>query len=131
MTTQTMNPATGRTVSGARIASRGARQSESTTARKPAKPILTVRLLPDGEPLTASGRTAQTLALLIECGARGFTSGEASPLGWARRTSDYVFRLRGLGVPIETVRETTTDGAIIARYILAGPLAVVSKGGGQ
>jgi len=91
---------------------------------------LTWRLLPDGEPVTVDGREAQTLALLLTTGPRGFTAGEASPLGWARRTAAYVHKLRRLGLPVVTDRETTADGAVVARYSLIAPVAVV-KGGGR
>ncbi|MFN3815161.1 hypothetical protein [Brevundimonas sp.] len=91
-------------------------------------PRLTFRLLPDGEPLTVEGREAQTLALLLTTGPRGFTSGEASPLGWARRTSAYIFKLRRLGLPIATAREATPDGARVARYTLAGPVTLAEGG---
>jgi hypothetical protein len=71
-----------------------------------------------------TGRLAQTLALLIRTGPAGFTSGEASPLGWARRTSDYVLKLRALGVPIATTLETAGD-ARVGRYSLTEPVAAV------
>jgi hypothetical protein len=92
---------------------------------------LSVRLLADGQPLTVHGRLAQTLALLIRVGARGFTSGEASSLGWARRTSHYIFALRGLGVPIGKTLEATPDGARVARYHLTAPVVAVTEGGGE
>lgn len=85
---------------------------------------LTFKLLPDGGLFTVYGRMAQTLDLLIRTGPQGFTSGEASPLGWARRTSHYVLKLRGLGVPIKTTRELAGD-ARVGRYSLAAPVVVV------
>ena len=103
-----------------------------TTKARRVLEALTVRLLTAGQPITVHGRLAQTLALLIRVGARGFTSGEASPLGWARRTSHYVFVLRGLGVPIGKTLEPTPDGARVARYHLTAPVVVVvAKGGGE
>jgi hypothetical protein len=128
---QSMNPAAGERADGVRKASFARRPSEHTTGRKADKPSLTVQLLPDGEHITVTGRLAQTLALLLTTGAQGFTSGEASPLGWARRTSAYVHKLRCLGLPILTAREVTPDGAVVARYTLAGPVAVVAEGGDQ
>lgn len=77
--------------------------------------------------LTVGGRLAQTLALLIQCGNRGVTAGEASPLGWARRTSHYVHGLRQLGFPILTQWEEAGD-ARVGRYVLAAPVAVVAGG---
>lgn len=96
------------------------------SARRSPKPTLTVRVLPDGEPLTVTGRVAQTLALLLKVGAAGFNSGEASFYGWARRTSDYVFRLRGLGFAVSTDLETVGD-ARVARYRLASRVEVVER----
>lgn len=93
-------------------------------------PVLTFRLPPDHRPVTVAGRQAQTLALLIQCGPAGVTSGEASPLGWARRTSAYVGKLRQAGVPIVTTWERVAD-ATIGRYTLAGPVVVIGKGEGQ
>lgn len=86
------------------------------------------RVLPDGEPVAVNGRVAQTLRLLIDRGPRGFTSGEASPLGWARRTSDYVHKLRRLGFPIGMEREPTPDGAVVGRYALTGRVVVLEDG---
>ena len=102
-------------------------QPNSTIPSKPDKPSLIVRVWPDAEPITFTGRPAQTLALLVTKGPLGFTSGEASPLGWARRTSAYVQKLREAGVPILTTWETTHD-ARVGRYTLAGPVVVLSWG---
>lgn len=131
MNPQTMNPAAGERADGVRKASLGGGPSDHTTGRKAHKPSITVRVWPDGEPVTVEGREAQTLRLLLSAGPSGFTSGEASPLGWARRTAAYIFKLRRLGLPIATAREATPDGATVARYILAGPVVTVAEGGGQ
>lgn len=87
---------------------------------------LTACVLPDGDPITVRGRDAETLKLLIRQGALGFTSGEASPLGWARRTSHYIFKLRRAGFPIMTVREKAGD-ACVGRYSLNAPIEVISE----
>lgn len=89
-------------------------------------PWIKVRVPPSGELVTVAGREAQTLDLLLATGPRGFTSGEASPLGWARRTSAYVHKLRRLGIPILTVWETVGD-ARVGRYVLAAGLLVVER----
>lgn len=125
MAPEKMNPAAGRTADGVRDASRAAGRSDHNTTAKASKASLTVRL--DDRTLTVEGRLAQTLALLIQCGNRGFTSGEASPLGWARRTSHYVHELRQLGFTILTQWEEAGD-ARVGRYILAGAVAVVARG---
>lgn len=124
MTSETMNPAAAGTASGARDASQGAARPDHTTGNRADKPMLTVCLPPSTDPITVEGREAQTLALLMRTGTRGFTSGEASPLGWARRTSAYVRNLRLAGVPILTTWETTAD-ARIGRYTLAAPVLVL------
>lgn len=43
------------------------------------KPMLKVHRASDNAAMTFHGREAQTLDLLIQCGANGLTSGEASP----------------------------------------------------
>jgi hypothetical protein len=96
----------------------------SLSSNKPRQSeALRVRIAPDGEPVTVRGREAQTLRLLIDRGAAGVTSGEASPLGWARRTSAYVLKLRRLGFPIETSRERIGD-ANVGRYRLTASVSV-------
>ncbi|WP_150125952.1 hypothetical protein [Brevundimonas sp. LM2] len=130
MTAQTMNPAAGDTAGGVRDASRGAARSEHTTGTRSDKLKLTVCLPPATDPITVEGREAQTLTLLMRVGPRGFTSGEASLLGWARRTSAYVRKLRLAGVPIHTTWEATDD-ARVGRYTLAGPVVVVGPGVSQ
>lgn len=124
MARQRENPATGRTADGVRDASRAAGRADNTTTAKPDKASLTVRL--DDRTLTVQGRMAQTLALLIQTENRGFTSGEASPLGWARRTSHYVRELRQLGFPILTQWEKAGD-ARVGRYVLTTPVAVIDR----
>lgn len=126
MTLEPKNPAAGERADGARDASHGGGRPDHNSGHSPDKGALTFSLPPDGEPVTVDGREAQTLALLVTTGPRGFTSGEASPLGWARRTSAYVHKLRRLGLPIATVREKTPDGALVARYTLAAPVVVTA-----
>lgn len=128
MNLQTMSPAAGETASGAREASLGGVRPEHSHPHRNGKAELTFRLPPDHRPMTVTGRQAETLALLIQCGAAGFTTGEASPLGWARRVSAYVGKLRALGVPIVTTWERAGD-ARIGRYALSGPVVVITGGG--
>lgn len=94
----------------------------------PGKVKIRVHVCPPDGPviLIPGGRKAQTIRLLLAVGARGFTKGEASRYGWARHTGDYVFRLRKMGVPIETIRETLPDGARIGRYRLSEPVVALS-----
>ena len=124
MAPQRENPVSRATGGGVRDASRAAGRSDLNTTAKAIKASLTVRL--DDRTLTVEGRLAQTLSLLIQCGNRGVTAGEASPLGWARRTSHYVHELRQLGFPILTEWEEAGD-ARIGRYILMAGVAVVAR----
>ncbi len=122
-----MNPAAGDTTDGAREALLDGKREHHTNGPGHGKPMLTARILPQGTPFTVNGRLAQTLGLLLTTGAQGFTSGETSPLAWARRTSAYVHKLRRLGVPIATTREATSDGAVVARYSLAGAVVLIER----
>lgn len=79
-----------------------------------------------GEPFTiqAKGRDAWALDRLREAGAKGCTPlTEPAP-----RWSAYVFNLRGLGVPIETLTEPHSGefSGTHGRYVLR---AIVLKGG--
>jgi hypothetical protein len=124
VTQKKMNPAAGDTASGARDASQAAARTDHTTGVRADKARLTVCLPPVPDPIIVNGKAAQTLALLIQRGARGVTSDEAQSLGWARRTSEYVRKLRRAGIPILTTRETS-DEARIGRYTLGGAVVVV------
>lgn len=66
-----------------------------------------------GEPFTipAKGREAWALDRLTEAGPRGCTPIEQPAPRW----SAYVYRLRGLGVPIETIHEAH-GGAFAGRH---------------
>jgi hypothetical protein len=92
--------------------------ARTETKAKPRRPQLTVRLCDSGATLTLKGRVAQTLEALMDRGDGGATSGDLSPLGWARRTSAYVHRLRHVfGLAIATRRERHGD-ASVGRYRL-------------
>lgn len=127
MTENNKNPGAGGAARGADGVALG--QAPSSSKCRRAREAMTARVLPDGAPVTVAGRYAQTLRLLISRGAAGFTSGEASPLGWARRTSHYVMVLRRAGFPIDMVREPTSDGSRVGRYFLLSPVAVLTEGG--
>ena len=101
------------------------------STHRPTREAIRARVLPDGKPVKVCGREAQTLRLLLTTGAAGFTSGEASPLGWARRTSHYVMKLRRAGFPILSSLESTPDGARVARYALAARVELVGAATGD
>ena len=122
------NPAAGHTGGGVGNGSRGADEVKGTsTLRTPAG--LSISLA--NEIVTVSGRLAQTLQVLIQRGASGLSTDEAARLGWARRLSDYIAKLKKRGVPICKVWERTADGARIGRYLLCGPFSVVDGGAGE
>jgi len=126
-----MNPAATAMANGVRVAHLDSRQPLSSTLHRLVKPKVKVKVSDDESDLALEGRKAQTPLLLIANSEQGFTSGDASPLGWARRSSAYVHKLRRLGVPILTSWETAPDGSRIGRYTLQGPVTVVQKEGGS
>lgn len=130
-----MKPINKKALSGAATPAQGhseslhSRSDVQTTLRPhERKHELIVLVLTRGIVIRITGkRLVQTARLLLKTGRTGFTSGEASPFGWARRTSAYVHALRGLGVPIETLRERTPDGMLIGRYRLSEAVMVISQ----
>ena len=125
MTPQNGNPGAG----GAGASKvRSPKQQQNATKVAQPKPMLKVHRASDNASMTFNGREAQTLDLLIQCGANGLTSGEASPLGWARRTSAYVKNLRDGGVNIATTREPAS-GAMVGRHRLLDSFTVVASHG--
>lgn len=130
MTGNEVSPAAAATANGALVAKDFPSQRQThptvvTPQSATSRMKVIFRLSPDAEPMTVVGREAQTLLLLAERGPLGFTSGEASPLKWGRRTSAYIHKLRRLGIHIETARETTSDGACIGRYSLTSPVELL------
>ena len=87
-------------------------------------PVVSIQVQIDTRKITAKGRDAWTLAQLIDAGKSGVTPIERPAPRW----SHYVWKLRGLGVAIETIDEKH-GGAFAgqhARYQLTVPLTVVS-----
>ena len=126
MVLETENPGAGGAARGGwKI---GSPKQQNTSQVPHPKPLLKVKRASDNVEMTFNGREAQTLDLLIQCGGAGVTSGEASPLGWARRTSAYIKKLRDGGVNITTSREPAS-GAIVGRYRLLDSFTVVASHG--
>lgn len=77
----------------------------------------------EGEIITVRGRTAWALASLIQAGATGCTPITRPAPRW----SHYVFSLRGIGVPVETVTEGHGGpySGHHARYVLRAALEVI------
>ena len=84
---------------------------------------LRVRRADTGEELALKGRLAWCAATLIDAGERGFTSVERP----APRTSDYIFQLRGKGLPIITEDEKHSGpyAGTHGRYKLQASLQVI------
>ncbi len=97
------------------------------TKAKQSKAQARIRRLDSGVIQFLKGRPAQTLLELHRRGITGATSGELSPLGWARRSSAYVFDLRAMGFEIETQYEEIGD-ALVGRYILRTAIEVLPMG---
>jgi hypothetical protein len=97
-----------------------------TGAQKPIKPQFVVIVRRNGAPVctpTVIGRTAWALLSLIRAGDTGCT-----PISRpAPRWSDYVFRLRGLGINVETIDENHggSFAGSHARYVLRDDVSIV------
>ncbi|MBP7482056.1 MAG: hypothetical protein KA788_05920 [Lacunisphaera sp.] len=122
-----MTPQNGNPGAGGAGASKG-RSSKQQNTNKVTQPkaMLKVHRASDNSTHVFHGRDAQTLDMLIQLGALGVTSGEASVVGWARRTSAYIKNLRDAGVQISTTREPAS-GAMVGRYHLLDSLTVVAS----
>ena len=86
---------------------------------------LEIERLDTGEKLSTHGREAWCLAQLIVTGRNGVTPLERPAPRW----SDYVFRLRKRGLPIETIDEPHggTYSGHHARYRLDLPVHVLRQ----
>ena len=124
MTPQNGNPGAG----GAGASKVRSPQQQNNTKPTPTRPWLEVSW-GAATVVCFHGREAQTLALLLHQGASGFTSGQASPLGWARRTSAYIFKLRAAGLVITTTPTTIGGGVTVGRYVLVTPVTVIARHG--
>ncbi len=78
----------------------------------------------DGRLIEVFGREAWMLDMLLKRGERGITTVDAP----GARLSQYVMKLRGYGIVIETIREPHKGpfSGHHGRYVLRTPLSVVS-----
>jgi len=85
---------------------------------------VTLRIEPDGLPITVVGRDAWMIKQLLAVGDRGLTSIH-NP---APRISHYVFKLRKAGLDIETIDEQHGGpfAGSHARYVLKSPDTVLA-----
>jgi len=96
---------------------------------KPIKPRFSATVTTPGAvpfTVTVTGRCAWAMLSLLRAGAKGCTPIDRPAPRW----SDYVFRLRKLGVPVETIDENHGGpySGQHARYCLK---AMVTIGGGN
>ena len=89
----------------------------------PKRPILKVRILPDGQTFTTHGRNGWALLELVAAGAKGRTPIDNPGPRW----SAYVFNLRALGLAIETRHEGHKGpfAGTHARYVLHSPMEII------
>ncbi|WP_425356382.1 winged helix domain-containing protein [Xaviernesmea rhizosphaerae] len=88
---------------------------------------MTVRILPEGQPITVAGRNLWALRLLMKAGKDGCTPIEQPGPRW----SDYTHKLRKFGFAIETVHETHGGPfpGTHARYILHSQVETIPEEG--
>ena len=86
---------------------------------------LSVRRLDTGEELATEGREAWCLAQLVLTGNKGVTPIERPAPRW----SDYVFKLRKRGLPVQTIDEAHGGPyrGTHARYLLDVPMAILGQ----
>lgn len=86
-------------------------------------PVINIKVQHGGRTLAVSGRAAWALSKLIEAGATGCTPIDNPGPRW----SDYVFKLKKLGMVIETVDEKHGGpfAGLHARYVLRSAVTVI------
>lgn len=100
----------------------GATGRGSNRVRNPANSIL-VKIEPDGGTVCVVGRDAWALKALMRAGSSGCTPIDTPGPRW----SHYVWKLRGLGIVVETINEAH-EGAFPghhARYVLHTQVSIV------
>lgn len=88
------------------------------------KPTLTFKIEPDGQTATVIGRDAWCLNELLNAGAHGVTPLERPAPRW----SHYVYKLRKVGLIIETIDESHSGpfAGTHGRYVLRTRVSIVS-----
>ncbi len=104
--------------------------TEQQNIRKVARNVtwLEVNWLPGEHPHCFCDGQAQTLYASMLATAAGLTNGEVSWIGWARRISAFVFKLRKR-LEISTTRAVVQPDARVGRYKLATPILVFARSG--
>jgi len=91
--------------------------------------LMIIVMLRDGRVVVVQGRAAWALNELMAAGAVGCSIFDCPAPRW----SSYVYRLRKLGIPIETVREPHSGpfAGHHARYFLRIQIIILKKAGGE
>jgi hypothetical protein len=91
--------------------------------------LMIIVMLRDGRVVVVQGRAAWALNELMAAGAAGCSIFDCPAPRW----SSYVYRLRKLGIPIETVREPHSGpfAGHHARYFLRIQIIILKKAGGE
>lgn len=86
---------------------------------------VTARLLPDGQSMTITGRDAWALHQLYLAGKVGCTPIDTPGPRW----SHYVYKLRGMGIDIETITEAHAGqfAGHHARYVLRSSISLAIR----
>lgn len=130
MTDRKKNPGARAGASGAGKPVQSAAEGKGKLARQKRAVTFTVNPHdPDAAPVTiaVSGRVLWTLERLLAAGFRGCTPITEPAPRWAA----YVYTLRGLGVPIETIHEEHEGDfpGTHARYVLRATVTSEAEGG--
>lgn len=109
---------------GYQCVANGTYGNRSTAARR--KVYLRVRIEPDGDTITLEGRPAWAMKQLVAAGDNGCTPIDNPGPRW----SDYVFKLRRLGIVIETIHESHGGpfAGSHARYVLKSQVTIIDDG---
>jgi len=96
---------------------------EPAKRQKTTEIFLIVRIEPDGATVKAVGRDAWALRHLINAGESGITPLERPAPRW----SHYVWKLRGMGLVIETIDEAHGGpfSGHHARYVLRSEISIL------
>lgn len=92
------------------------------------KLLITVRIMPDGNPFPLKGQLAQLVSMLVERLDSGLTSLDALFEAGIGRCQARISELRQLGMEIETTRERSASGASIGRYWLRSNIEIDQGG---
>lgn len=102
-------------------------QNVTPAGKAAAKPQIVARIEPNGATIKAIGREAWALKQLVRAGTRGCTPIDHPGPRW----SHYVWKLRALGLVIETVHEAHSGpfAGTHARYCMHSQVTIIEERG--